>query len=85
MSDPLCCPNCKTNRSRFNLIDQQATPVKLDPETGQVDEYYSEYDVAAFHITYNGPAKKVQCASCGLIEDEQIFISYAAHANTSEG
>ena len=77
MPNPYLCPNCKTNRSRFNLIQQMATPVKLDPKSGDIIEQYQNSDAGPFHMTYQGPELKVQCAACGLIENEQMFIKRA--------
>lgn len=76
MSTPYCCPNCKTNRSRFNIIQQVVLPVRLDPQTGNVIESYEEQDPGPFHTAYRGPDKRVQCGSCGLIEDETMFIKF---------
>lgn len=79
MSNPYLCPNCKTNRSRFNLIQQLPSSVKLDPGTGIIMEEFTDNNLEAFHLSYNGPDKKVQCASCGLIEDETTFVKFAEH------
>ncbi|MDQ0273715.1 DNA alkylation repair protein [Cytobacillus purgationiresistens] len=76
MSTAYCCPNCKTNRSRFNIIQQVPKSVKLDPQSGNILEEYSEENLAAFHLKYNGPAVKVQCGACGLVEDEKTFIKF---------
>ncbi|ADC51848.1 hypothetical protein BpOF4_19045 [Alkalihalophilus pseudofirmus OF4] len=77
MSSPYLCPNCKTNRSRFNLIEQVATPVKLNPQDGSLVEQYSNDQLDPFHTPYRGPELKVQCGACGLIEDERMFIKRA--------
>lgn len=76
MTTPYRCPNCRTNKSRFNLIKQVPQSVKLDPHTGNVIEEYSEEDLSPFHMSYKGPDLKVQCGACGLIEDEKTFIKF---------
>jgi len=77
MTAPYLCPNCKTNRSRFNIIEQQAKSVKLHPQTGEVVEELDQALLGPLHVPYTGPDYKVQCGICGLIEDELSFIKRA--------
>lgn len=76
MTTPYRCPNCKTNKSRFNLIRQVPQSVKMDPNTGGILEEYSNENLSAFHMPYRGPELRVQCAACGLIEDERTFVKF---------
>lgn len=77
MSTRYRCPNCKTNRSRFNIIEQVAYGVKLDPQTGEeLERYESGTDAGPFHKLYFGPERRLQCAVCGLNEHEQTFIKF---------
>lgn len=77
MSVPYLCPNCGSNRSKFNIIEQVVRPVKLNPQSGEVVEEYSGAVTDPFHVPYKGPAYKVQCGVCGLLEDEILFIKRA--------
>ncbi len=71
------CPRCKTNRMRFNKIEQKATSVKLDPESGEVVSVMEEGTADPFHLVYKGPEMRIQCAACGEIGDEETFIQFA--------
>ena len=51
--EPMLCPSCKTNRTRFNILEQQVKPVKLNPQTGQVEEEYTNETMNAFHMAYH--------------------------------
>lgn len=79
MTKPYLCPNCKSNRSRFNIIEQHATPVKLDQQSGKIINEYTNDNADIFHIAYRGPSYKVQCGACGLVEDEMTFIKHAEY------
>lgn len=76
MSSPYRCPNCKTNKSRFNIIKQVPLSVKMDPQSGAILEEYSNENLSPFHLAYNGPNNRVQCGACGLVEDERTFIKF---------
>ncbi len=75
--EPMLCPSCKTNRTRFNILEQQVKPVKINPQTGQVEEEYTNETMNAFHMVYQGPTYRVQCAVCGLVENPEQFIKPA--------
>ncbi|WP_033828685.1 hypothetical protein [Bacillus andreraoultii] len=76
MATPYRCPNCRTNKSRFNIIKQVAESVKLDPKTGSVMQTYENGNLDAIHLPYRGPEYKIQCGVCGLIEDERMFAKF---------
>lgn len=73
--NPYLCPNCGTNRSRFNLIEQVVQPVKKDPETGEILENVDPSD--PFQADYHGERYRVQCGICGVVEAEERFIKTA--------
>lgn len=77
LTEPYFCPNCKTNRSRFNIIQQVPHSVKMDPATGEVMQVYDQGIPDFFHQPYKGPQYKVQCATCSMISDEEVFIKAA--------
>ena len=81
MPSPYLCPNCKTNKTRFNIIEQHPKSVKLNPHTGEVLEEFAEDNLGPFHLPYRGPERKVQCGVCGLVEDEHAFIKRAEFMN----
>ncbi|WP_102346571.1 DNA alkylation repair protein [Bacillus sp. Marseille-P3661] len=80
MAGPYCCPNCGTNRTRFNIIEQIPKAVKMDSQSGEIIEDYSNQQLDPFHIPYRGPSYKVQCGTCGLIEDEIRFENTAKNS-----
>ncbi|MGG3834941.1 DNA alkylation repair protein [Geobacillus thermocatenulatus] len=75
--EPMLCPNCKTNRTRFHLIEQHPRAVKIDPHTGDIEHEYTNEALEPFHLPYRGPSYCVQCGVCGLIEDADMFIQRA--------
>ncbi|MBO1004230.1 DNA alkylation repair protein [Pseudogracilibacillus auburnensis] len=79
MAQPYCCPNCKTNKTRFNLIEQHAKIVKLDSNTGEIISEHTKENIEPYHMLYMGPSLKIQCGVCGLLEDEEMFIKYATY------
>lgn len=77
MNAPYLCPSCRSNRTRFAILDQIPVYVKLDPDTGAVLQQYDREHLEPFHLPYQGTPRRVQCGVCGLIEDEQTFVTLA--------
>lgn len=48
----------------------------MDPHSGEIVQQYTQNDLDPFHLPYRGPEVKVQCATCGLVEDERTFIKF---------
>lgn len=84
MTEPYHCPNCKTNKTRFNLIEQHPKIVKMDASTGQIISEHTAETIEPFHMQYKGPPYKVQCGVCGLLEDESMFTKYASYSQKKE-
>jgi hypothetical protein len=78
MAHPYLCPNCKTNRTRFNVIEQNPVSVKLDPGTGDIVQKYGDEDqLDMFHLPYKGAERLIQCAACGIVGEEEMYIKRA--------
>ncbi|AMA73129.1 MULTISPECIES: hypothetical protein [Aneurinibacillus] len=77
MNTPYLCPRCKTNRTRFAIMDQIPRYVKMNPQSGEVVQEYAANELDPFHMPYQGSTRRIQCGACGLIEDEQTFIAMA--------
>jgi hypothetical protein len=56
----------------------------MDPNTGEIVKEYEEGMLDPFHLPYRGPERKVQCAVCGLIDEEQAFIKRAEYMNKNK-
>jgi hypothetical protein len=75
---PFLCPQCKTNRTRFNLIEQHAFPVKLDALTGELEKDYRHEPFAdPLHATYHGVNCLIQCGTCSYIGEEITYVKAA--------
>ncbi|GAA0348865.1 DNA alkylation repair protein [Bacillus horti] len=68
-----CCPSCQS-KSRFNVINQVVTPIKVSWPTGETEVLEQ---LEPYHVQYQGPENRIQCGSCGLIEDELRFEKMA--------
>lgn len=77
MDTPYLCPSCKTNRSRFTIIEQNPHYVKKDPGSGEIVDSFNRENLDPFHMPYIGSETRVQCGACGLIEDERSFVAMA--------
>lgn len=70
----LACPRCKTNKTRFYLIEQHPKAVKLNAQSGDIEqEEYISGGLDPFYIPYKGPEYLVQCGACGVIEQSTLF------------
>lgn len=70
----LACPRCKTNKSRFYLIEQNPKAVKLNAASGVVEnEDYVTSGLDPFFVPYRGPEYLIQCGVCGVIEQSITF------------
>lgn len=84
MTKPYHCPNCKTNRTRFNIVEQHPKIVKLEAESGAIIGEYTSENKDPFHLDYRGPSKKIQCGVCGLLENEEMFVKFATYSQGRE-
>jgi hypothetical protein len=75
--EKMCCPNCKTNISRFYIIDQVPRAVKLSNDIESTHEMTVDSEKDPFFAPYSGPEYRVQCGLCGTIENPEQFIKTA--------
>lgn len=72
MEYPLLCPRCKSNRTRFNKIEQHSVPMKLDAISGhELEDYNTNQD--PFYKPYTGSEYLIQCVTCGNVEEELVY------------
>ena len=73
--EPMLCPSCKTNRTRFNILEQQVKPVKLNPQTGQVEEEYTNDTMNAFHMAYQDLLIASNALYVGLLKTQNNLLN----------
>ena len=73
--EPMLCPSCKTNRTRFNILEQQVKPVKLNPQTGQVEEEYTNETMNAFHMAYQNLLIASNVLYVGLLKIQSNLLN----------
>ena len=73
--EPMLCPSCKTNRTRFNILEQQVKPVKLNPQTGQVEEEYTNETMNAFHMAYHNLHTVSNALYVGLLKTQNNLLN----------
>lgn len=79
MSKPMLCPVCRTNRTRFTMIEQTPRYLRVDPQSGQVIAELKSEELDVFHQPYKGDPYLIQCGVCGTIESEERFVKMAQH------
>ncbi|QDI93010.1 DNA alkylation repair protein [Salicibibacter halophilus] len=57
-------------------MEQRPQAVKLDPQSGEVVQEFEQDGLDPFHIPYGGPNYRIQCGTCGLNEDERLFMRF---------
>ena len=72
--EPYYCPQCKSNRVRFQVISKFSQPVHKDPRSGDIREKVSEPHL----MTRDGqPDVDVRCEVCNYTALESIFTAAA--------
>jgi hypothetical protein len=49
----------------------------MDAKSGDIIEQFENNNAGPLHMPYRGPEIRVQCATCGLIEEERMFVKRA--------
>jgi hypothetical protein len=52
----------------------------MDASSGEIVQVYEENIPDPFHTPYRGTAYKVQCASCSIMAEEDVFIKAAQNS-----
>lgn len=74
---PYYCPQCKSNRVRFQVISKYSQPVHKDPRTGEISERVAEPHL----VTKEGrPDVDVRCEVCNYTAGESIFTAAARNS-----
>ena len=71
---PYFCPQCRSNRVRFQVINKFSQPVHMDPRTGEIKERIGEPHL----VTKDGaPEVEVHCEVCSYTAGETLFTAAA--------
>ena len=71
---PYYCPQCKSNRVRFQVISKYAQPLHKDARTGEVREKVAEPHLV---VKDGQPDVDVYCEVCHYTAAESIFTAAA--------
>lgn len=67
---PYYCPNCRSNRAKFSLIEQTRRQMLKDAMTGDIIEIDEP-------VTIEEPEPTIECKVCGFQGNELRFIRQA--------
>jgi len=67
---PYFCPNCRSNRVKFNLLTQTSAPFMKDAITGEITEMGEPVVIEEAEPT-------IECRVCGFAGNEMRFIRQA--------
>jgi hypothetical protein len=67
---PYYCPNCRSNRTKFKLIESYAQQFMKDAVTGEVKDLQDPVKIEESEAT-------VSCLVCGFTGNEMRFVKQA--------